>query len=134
MMRRSGWVTFAAVVMIVAGIMRVFDAIWAFRYNGETVDNLRQAIFGHSLNTYGWIWLIGGVILIAAGIFLFTPTTMAAQISRWIGIVGSGLVAITSASWFAYYPVWSLIYVGLAVLVIYGLAVHYDDEVAVTGQ
>jgi len=27
----SGWIVFASVVLIVAGFMRVFDAIWAFR-------------------------------------------------------------------------------------------------------
>ena len=30
----EGWLIFAAVVLGVAGIMRVFDAIWAFRYHG----------------------------------------------------------------------------------------------------
>ena len=33
-MRRSGWLTFSAVVLIIAGIMRVIDAIWAFGYHG----------------------------------------------------------------------------------------------------
>ena len=30
----EGWVVFAAIVLGVAGVMRVFDAIWAFRYHG----------------------------------------------------------------------------------------------------
>ena len=33
MMRRSGWLTFSAVVLIIAGIMRIIDAIWAFGYH-----------------------------------------------------------------------------------------------------
>src|SRR5215831_11834319 len=33
-MRRSGWLTFSAVVLITAGIMREIDAIWAFGYHG----------------------------------------------------------------------------------------------------
>ena len=32
--RGEGWSFFAAIVLGVAGIMRVFDAIWAFRYHG----------------------------------------------------------------------------------------------------
>ena len=32
--RRSGWLTFSAVVLIIAGIMRVLDAVWAFGYHG----------------------------------------------------------------------------------------------------
>jgi uncharacterized membrane protein HdeD (DUF308 family) len=73
--KRSGWLTFSGVVLIVAGIMRVLDAIWAFRYNGPVVDNLHEAVFGHSLTTYGWIWLIVGVILIVSG---FPPVAVRA--------------------------------------------------------
>lgn len=29
--RGHGWILFAAIVLGVAGIMRIFDAIWAFR-------------------------------------------------------------------------------------------------------
>jgi hypothetical protein len=57
-MNRSGWLTFSAVVLIIAGIMRVIDAIWAFSYHGALPDGLQGAVLGHSLRTYGWIWLI----------------------------------------------------------------------------
>ena len=43
-MRRSGWLTFSAVVLIIAGIMRVIDAIWALGYNGALPDNLQGAL------------------------------------------------------------------------------------------
>ncbi len=85
-MKRSGWLTFSAVVLIIAGIMRVIDAIWAFGYHGAIPDDLKDAILGHSLKTYGWIWLIAGVILIAAGVLVLGPGDRpSAEISRWIG-------------------------------------------------
>jgi hypothetical protein len=131
--KRSGWLTFSAVVLIVAGIGRVFDAIWAFRYNGTVADNLHQAIFGHSLTTYGWIWLIVGVILIAAGFLILSPSAgLSAEISRWIGILAAAVAAITAVSWLPYYPVWSLIYVFIAIMVIYGLSAHFNQEVPTT--
>lgn len=52
--RGDGWIVFAAIVLGVAGIMRVFDAIWAFRYHGVLPENLENAVFGSSLKTYGW--------------------------------------------------------------------------------
>jgi hypothetical protein len=110
--------------------MRVFDAIWAFRYNGPVVDNLHSALFGHSLTAYGWIWLIVGVILITSGFLLTGTTPVAEEIARWIGIVASAIAAITAVTWMPYYPVWSLIYVGVAILVIYGLVAHFDEEPA----
>jgi hypothetical protein len=129
-MKRSGWVSFSAIILIVAGISRIFDAIWAFRYNGPVVDNLHQAIFGHSLTTYGWLWLIVGIILIAAGLLLIAGGGLSADVSRWVGIVAAAIGTITAVSWLPYYPIWSLIYIGLGVLIIYGLLTHYAEESA----
>ena len=128
-MKRSGWLTFSAAVLIIAGIMRVLDAIWAFRYSGTPVDDLHNAVFGHSLTTYGWIWLIVGVVLIASGCLLTGRLTLGAEISRWIGVVAAAIGAITAVSWLPYYPVWSLVYIGIAVLVIYGLIAHFEHDV-----
>jgi hypothetical protein len=130
--KRSGWLTFSGVVLIVAGIMRVLDAIWAFRYNGTVVDSLHDAIFGHSLTTYGWIWLIVGVILIVSGFLVMGAATLGAEISRWVGVVAAAIAAITAVAWLPYYPVWSLVYVGGAVLVIYGLVAHFGEEAPTT--
>jgi hypothetical protein len=130
-MRRSGWLTFSAVVLILAGIMRVIDAIWAFGYHGAIPDDLQGALLGHSLATYGWVWLITGVILIAAGILVLGPSdTPSAEVSRWIGIVAAGLDAIAAIFVIPYYPVWALIDIAIAVLVIYGLSAHFSDRQA----
>jgi hypothetical protein len=123
---------FSSIVLVLAGIMRILDAIWAFIYNGPVVDGLHNAIFGHSLTTYGWIWLIVGIILIASGFLVMTGTTVPAQVSRWIGILAAGIAAITAVSWLPYYPIWALIYIGLSVAVIYGLVAHFG-EVETTG-
>jgi hypothetical protein len=108
--------------------MRVLDAIWAFRYKGTVVDGLQQAVFGHSLTTYGWIWLIVGAVLILAGIFVMISTNIEGQISRWVGIVAAAIAAITAVTWLPYYPVWALVYVGLSLAVIYALTAHFDES------
>ena len=46
MVKGAGWRFFAGTVLGIAGIMRFFDAIWAFRYNGALPDNLQDALFG----------------------------------------------------------------------------------------
>jgi hypothetical protein len=129
--KHSGWLTFSAVVLITAGIMRVIDAIWAFGYHGSIPDGLHGALLGHSLATYGWIWLIIGVILIAAGVLVLGPSDRpSAEISRWVGIVAASLAAISAMFVVPYYPVWSLIYIAIAIMVIYGLAARYSDQAA----
>jgi hypothetical protein len=128
--KRSGWLTFASIVLVVAGIMRVFDAIWAFRYKGTVVDGLHQALFGSSLTTYGWIWLIVGVILILSGAFIMTSRGIEGAIGRWVGVVAAAIAAITAITWLPYYPIWALVYTGLALAVIYALTAHFDEPAA----
>ena len=128
-MGRSGWLTFSAVVLIIAGIMRVLDAVWAFGYHGAIPSNLQGALIGHSLATYGWIWLIIGMILVAAGILVLGPgDAPSAEISRWVGIIAAALAAISAIFVMPYYPVWALLYIILAIMVVYGLSAHYSEK------
>jgi hypothetical protein len=116
----KGWLVFAAVVLGVAGIMRIFDAIWAFRYKGALPDHLQNALLGTTLKNYGWLWLIIGILLILVALGVMTRS----QISRWIGVVAGAVIAISAIWWMPYYPIWSLAYVGIGVLVIYALVVE----------
>ena len=128
-MHRSGWLTFSGVVLIIAGAMRVLDAIWAFRYKGTVVDNLHDALFGHSLTTYGWVWLVVGIVLILAGATVMGSSRGAgASIARWVGVVAAAGAAITAVTWMPYYPVWSLMYVAVAVITFYALARYGSRE------
>jgi hypothetical protein len=119
---------FSAVVLMSAGIMRLFDAIWAFRYKGAVPDNLQSAIFGHSLKTYGWLWLVMAILLVLAGLGVLLRN----QFARWFGIVVAALGAISAIWWMPYYPIWSLVYIGIGVAVIYALVTHGGRTAAAT--
>ena len=118
--RGEGWLTFAAVVLGVAGIMRIFDAIWAFRYHGALPDNFEAAIFGHSLKTYGWIYLIVAAVLIVCAVLVLSGS----QVARWVGVAAGAIIAISAVWWMPYYPIWSLTYIAIGALVIYALVVY----------
>ena len=118
--RGHGWVIFASIVLGVAGIMRIFDAIWAFRYHGAVPQNLEDAIFGTSLKTYGWVYLIVGIILILSSLAVMGHS----QLGRWVGIAAGAIGAISAIWWMPYYPIWSLTYIALGVFVIYALAAY----------
>jgi hypothetical protein len=124
--RGQGWLIFAGIALLTVGVMRIFDAVWAFRYHGVLPSNFQAAIFGHSLKTYGWVYLVVGVIMILAGLGVMARS----QFSRWIGIVAAAILGISAIWWMPYYPVWSLTYIGICFLVIYGLAAHGSRELA----
>ena len=119
-----GWLIFAAVALGVAGIMRIFDAIWAFRYHGAVPENLQNALWGTTLKNYGWLWLIVGIILILCAFGVLARS----QVSRWIGIFAGAVAAISAIWWMPYYPIWSLTYIGVGIFVIYALAAHGSRE------
>ena len=125
--RGSGWLLFASIALGIAGIMRVFDGIWALSYSGGLPDGLRGAIFGHDLKAYGWIYLVEGIILIACGVGVLAGS----QLSRWIGIVAGSLACISAIWLMPFFPVWSFAYIILGILVVYGL-VAYGDDTALT--
>jgi hypothetical protein len=122
--RGEGWVLFAGIVLIWAGIMKVFDAIWAFRYHGVLPSNLEAAIFGHSLKTYGWVDLVVAAILIICGFLVISGSGFA----RWVGIVAAVIAGISAIWWMPYYPIWAFAYIFIAALVIYALAVYGGDR------
>ena len=115
----TGWITFAGVMMIIAGAASILDAIWAFRYNDTIVD---LVFFEDSLTAWGWIWLILGVILIIAGFGVFRGESWA----QLTGIVFASLAILANLSWAQAQPTQGLIGAILAGLVVYGLAAHGD--------
>ena len=118
--RGHGWILFAGIVLGVAGIMRIFDSIWAFRYHGVLPQNLEDALFGTSLKTWGWLWLVVGIVLILCGVAVMARS----QAARWVGVAAGAVCSITAIWWMPYYPIWSLTYIALGVLVVYALVAY----------
>ena len=120
MEKDSGWRIFAGTVLGIAGIMRFFDAIWAWSYSGAVPNRFEGALFGHSLNTYGWVYFVVSLILFGCSFGVMSGS----QFSRWIGIAAGAVLAISAIWWMPYYPIWSLVYISLAVLVFYALVAY----------
>jgi hypothetical protein len=114
----SGWLAFAAIILMTAGIMRFFDSIWAFRTNLQITDD--GGPLGDELGAYGVLWMLAAVVLFVAGLLVLQRN----QFARWIGIAAGAFGAITAALYLPYAPVWAMVYILIGVLVIYGLAAH----------
>ena len=115
-----GWLVFAGTILGIAGIMRIFDALWAFRFDGAVPDELEGALLGTSMTTYGWAWLIVGVVLLVASFAVLKRS----QFARWIGILTGAVLAVSATWWMPFYPVWSFTFIIMGILVVYGLAAH----------
>jgi len=122
----SGWLFFAGTILGLAGFMRILDAFWAFGYHGALPEGLKDSVLGSSLHTYGWTWLIVGAILLVSSFMVLVRS----QFARWFGLIAAAVGGLSAMTWMPYYPVWSLTYVVMAVLVFYALAAHGGREAA----
>jgi hypothetical protein len=116
----EGWLLFASIVLITGGIMRIFDAFWAFDKDDELTTNLQVLFSDDDLNTYGWIWLTVGVLLVVAGLGVLSRS----QWARWFGIFMAAIGSISAFLWIYAFPIWALVGVLVSFSVIYGLATY----------
>jgi hypothetical protein len=118
--RAAGWLSFAAAVLVVSGVFKILDALWAFKYDDEVSEEVQTVLFENDLESWGWVWLVVGIVLILAGFAVVSG----AQWARWVGIVAASLAAIAFLPWIYYQPLWTILSVTLAVTVVYALAAY----------
>jgi hypothetical protein len=123
MRQGEGWILFAWLMLLVAGVMGVFDGIVALS-NANFFHRVGAHYVGSSLATWGWVALILGIVTILASISVMRGT----EWGRWFGIIIAGLGVIIQLTWIPIVPFWALFIMFLDVLVVYGLAVYGGDQ------
>jgi len=118
----SGWVIFAATMMILVGGFTFIDGLVSL-FNSGFYGSSHPLLIGN-YQSWGWWNLIAGTLLVAAGFSLFTGATWA----RIVGIIFAALNALSMLVLIAVFPFWALIVITLDVVVIYALAVN--EEIA----
>jgi hypothetical protein len=123
------WLAFAAALLAVSGIFKILDAFWAFKYDDDVSAEVQTVLFERDLTSWGWLWLVVGIVLVATGFAVVTG----AEWARWVGIVAASVAAITFLPWIYYQPLWTILSVTLAVLVIYALAAYGGHRAPMVG-
>jgi hypothetical protein len=118
--RGSGWLAFAGSMLILGGGFKILDALWAFKYDDEVTEEVQTVVFENDIQAWGWVWLVVGIVLIITGFAVM----MGAEWARWVGIVVGVVAALIFLPWIYFAPFWTMLSVGIAILVVYGLAAH----------
>jgi hypothetical protein len=117
-----GWTLFAGIMMVMMGGWWVLSGLIAL-LNSDFYVVTRNWIFQFDISTWAWIHLILGVIILVAGLFLFTGATWA----RVIGVILAVLAALAAFAWLPYYPVWGILFIAISIGVIWALTAHGRD-------
>ena len=118
----SGWVLFAGIMIVTVGILNLIYGIAAIGDSSFFVAGQKFILSG--LNTWGWVMLILGVGQILAAFSIWAGNSF----GRWFGIACAMLNAIAALLAIPAYPFWSLVVIGIDILVIYGLAAYGGDK------
>jgi hypothetical protein len=121
--RPAGWVVrmsvFAALVMIMVGFFHAVEGLTALLDSEIYTVGVRH-LFSFDVMAWGWIHLVVGVLLIAAGFAMRTRRLWA----RSVGIVFASLSMIASFLFVPYYAVWSLVIIVLDFFIIWAMCAY----------
>src|SRR5215217_5986169 len=114
-----GFILFAAVMMIMAGVFQALQGLVGI-FENEFYVPTRNYLFQFDATTWGWTHLILGLLVAFAGWGLLSGRTWA----RTVAIILAVLSAIANFAFIPYYPFWSLLIITLDIFVIWAVAAH----------
>lgn len=117
-----GWTFFAGTMMALMGGWWIFAGLIAL-FNDEFYVATSEWVFKFDATTWGWIHLLIGLVVLAAGFAVFTGAIWA----RTIGVIIAVLAALAAFAWLPWYPVWGAVLIAVAVAVIWALTAHGRD-------
>jgi hypothetical protein len=114
-----GFILFAAVMMIMAGVFQALQGLIGI-FENEFYVPTRNYLFQFDATTWGWTHLLIGLLVAFAGWGLLSGRTWA----RTVAITLAVLSAIANFAFIPYYPFWSLLIITLDIFVIWAVAAH----------
>jgi hypothetical protein len=119
----AGWVTFAAVIILVSGIFSAIQGLVALIGPNTYYVVSGGDLFLFDVAGWGWWNLIIGALLILTGLALFTRATWA----RVMAVILAILSAVVQLLLVPAQPWWSFMVIALDMVVIYALIAHGDE-------
>jgi hypothetical protein len=116
--RGTGWVLFAAALLMTLGTLNVIDGIAAIGNSSFFVRHAHYLV--GDLGSWGWVLVAIGVGQGLSGLAI----SRRSEIGMWAGIGFALANAMAQLQFMQAYPWWSLAMFTLDLLVVYGLVVY----------
>lgn len=114
-----GWIAFAAVMMMLTGILNAISGLSAILADDVFVSGERGVLF-LDVTSWGWVHLVLGAAVAGIGLALVNGAV-------WARVLGVGLVMLntaTQAVLLPAYPYWAMLTIGVNLLVLWAIVVH----------
>ena len=117
---RSGNVTFAGVLLLLAGAFNLLDGIVALV--NDDYYRVGELLFG-DLTAWGVWWLFTGALLVITGWLILVRRVMGII----LGVTLAAANALTQLMFLSAYPAWSIAAIVVDGLIIWALTTRVDD-------
>ena len=123
--KRSGWLTYAAVMMFIsAGLY----ALWAINLWADAawVTDVSDGLLGDQR----WLWGVFDAAMAVLFVYAGKSLLDGRDFGRWIAVVAASIACIRWFYWMAFAPFLSLTILVMMFLVLYAVLVTWGDEAA----
>ena len=120
-----GYAVFAAVMLMLIGAFHFMAGLVGILDDDFYVVTGKW-VFEFDTTTWGWIHMIGGVLVVLAGLSVLKGH----MYGRIIGTSVAAISALANFAWLPYQPWWSVLMIALSIAVIWALTVHGRDLAA----
>jgi hypothetical protein len=119
----AGWVFFAGLLMIIMGMLDAIQGLIAL-IRKEYYNLPDQSVIVANMTTWGWVLLIGGILVMFAGYALLQGKSW----GRWLAIllVTANLIGQLGFTGGNQFTLWGLLVVTLDILVLYALTAKWS--------
>ena len=124
--KRSGWLTFAGIMLIIAGVYNGLSGIAALSNDDTVASQAKEVLLGIDLTAWGWFLLIAGVLQLLAGILILRQNVW----GLWLGVIFACLSAFMTVFMMFTFPQWGLGVLIIDILILYGLLTRSDEFAA----
>jgi hypothetical protein len=118
----AGYAAFAGIMLIMAGVFHFMAGLVGI-VDDDFYVVTQKWVFEFDTTAWGWIHLIGGVLVVLAGLSIFKGHMYGRIVGTFVAVVS----AVANFAWLPYQPWWSILMIALSVAVIWALTVHGRD-------
>jgi hypothetical protein len=121
--RHSGWITFAAAMLVIVGLYHVLSGAAAIAESDSVTAQVQEVLYDIDIETWGWFWLIVGVAQLISAILLFSRSLTSAVIA----MLGAGISASFAVFIIFVAPLWAIAVLALDVGIIWIITANIED-------
>lgn len=118
-----GWVAFAGAMLALIGTIHLIEGVVALMEHHYYKIGQSGLVLHVSYTTWGWLHILGGIVLIVAAIGVFAGQVWA----RAVGVVVAFLSALAHLAFLAAQPVLSVVAITLCIVAIMALTAHGSE-------